>query len=68
MDANLQALIEATKATDVAITALKQAFGAPGDYGYDTPKGDALFGALRAQVGLHNALHQLVASDVAARA
>lgn len=34
-----------------AVDLIKAAFGAPGDYGYGTPKGDALFALYRAAAG-----------------
>lgn len=45
-------LREATTATIAAIAQLQHAFGAPGDYGYNTPRGDALFALYRAQYSL----------------
>lgn len=39
-----------------AIDEIKRVFGAPGDHGYGTPEGEALFRLFRAQVALHNAL------------
>jgi hypothetical protein len=43
--------INARTATIEAIAAVKRAFGAPGDYGYGTAKGDALFALYRAATG-----------------
>ena len=37
-------------ALDAAIRDLHAAFGAPGDYGYGTPEGDALYKVYRLQV------------------
>ena len=39
-----------------AISATHKAFGAPGDYGYGTREGDALFNLSRVEAELHNYL------------
>ncbi|HWJ71905.1 MAG TPA: hypothetical protein VNX29_01950 [Kaistia sp.] len=50
-----------------AIDALHAAFGAPGDYGYGTPKGDALFALyrLRAELETPAEIEQLSRSAAA---
>lgn len=42
-------LLAAIKAVDDQINAIHSAFGAPGDYGYATPRGEALYGLLKSQ-------------------
>jgi hypothetical protein len=51
-------LLDAAKAADEQITAIKTAFGAPGDYGYDTREGKALFALFKAQVELRAAIDE----------
>lgn len=46
------ALIEAAKAVSEKINQIHKAFGAPGDYGYGTKEGDALFELYHAQAAL----------------
>lgn len=46
-----------TKALE-AIKKAHTAFGAPGDYGYGTPQGDALFGLCQMEVEIHNHLRR----------
>ncbi|NTG07203.1 hypothetical protein [Rhizobium rhizogenes] len=48
MSANLTAV-------SAAIDAVHKAFGAPGDYGYGTPKGDALIALYRSEINLDRA-------------
>jgi hypothetical protein len=43
------------KAVSAAIDAVHKAFGAPGDYGYGTPKGDALMALYRSQIAISTA-------------
>lgn len=44
-----EALMGAAKAIDEQITAIHAAFGAPGDYGYESREGKALFALYRFQ-------------------
>ena len=46
----MSADIEFLQKISAAIDACHKAFGAPGDYGYGTPKGDALFALYRVRV------------------
>lgn len=39
----MKTLLELARETDAAITQVKKAFGAPGDWGYGCPAGDSLF-------------------------
>jgi len=41
---------------DNAITTIKSAFGAPGDHGYDTPQGKALYALYLLQADIANLL------------
>lgn len=54
-DDRIERMAAAMQRADAAITALHRAFGAPGDYGYGTPKGEALYGLYVAQVEIHAA-------------
>lgn len=38
------------------ISDIKKAFGAPGDYGYGTPSGDALFALYQSEMTIRNAM------------
>jgi len=51
----VKALVEACKAVDARI----KAFGAPGDYGYNTEMGKKLFDLIREQYGMRAALSAL---------
>lgn len=49
-----------TRITDAldAIREVLRVFGAPGDHGYETPEGRALFALSQCRVGLHQAARQ----------
>lgn len=49
-------LLEATKAADEQINAIHAAFGAPGDYGYESREGKALFALYKFQAELRGAI------------
>lgn len=49
-------LLEAAKRADEEIGALKQAFGAPGDYGYESREGKALYRLYQFQSELRAAI------------
>lgn len=49
-------MASALSACDAAIRNIKKAFGAPGDYGYGTPRGDALFDAYKVAIEARSAL------------
>lgn len=51
-------LLDAAKAAVEKMDALHKAFGAPGDYGYGTKEGDALFELCRAAIELSNAIQR----------
>jgi hypothetical protein len=50
-------LLEAAKRADEQISAIHKAFGAPGDYGYDSREGRALFDLYRFQSELRAAIN-----------
>lgn len=54
----MEALLKAAKAADEQITAVHKTFGAPGDYGYESREGIALFALYRFQVELREAIRQ----------
>ena len=56
MSASMAEMEAALKAAEDAIAAIKAAFGAPGDYGYGTPQGDALFALYKARIVISGAL------------
>lgn len=47
---------------ETAIKDVHKAFGAPGDYGYDTPQGDALFALYKLRLELAKA-SETIAND-----
>lgn len=49
-------LYEMARAADDQITAIHEALGAPGDYGYESPAGRALYALYKFQVELRAAL------------
>lgn len=55
---DLNPLLGIAKATDAQINAIHSAFGAPGDYGYESRQGQALFGLYRFQMELRAAIQQ----------
>jgi hypothetical protein len=56
MTAELEALLRAAKETVASIGAVKSAFGAPGDYGYDTAHGKSLYALYRASAEINAAI------------
>lgn len=56
------ALLAAAKAADEQITAIHAAFGAPGDHGYETREGRALFALYTFQVELRAAIRRFHAT------
>lgn len=50
-------LLEAAKRADQEISAIHKAFGAPGDHGYDSREGQALFSLYRFQMELRDAIN-----------
>ena len=52
------ALIEASKAALEEMDATAKAFGAPGDYGYSSKEGKALYSLANARVDLANAINR----------
>lgn len=61
-----QALLNAAKAADEQITAIHTAFGAPGDYGYESREGKALYELYKFQVELRAAIRQALIDDARA--
>ena len=59
----MTALLEAAKAADEQISAIKTAFGAPGDYGYETREGKALFALFKVQAQLREAIRNEAPTD-----
>ena len=57
------AVLEAAKAALEQIHEIHKAFGAPGDYGYSTKEGKALFGLYRAGNDLQSALNKSSSTD-----
>jgi hypothetical protein len=57
-DAQDAALIAMAKAADQHIDAIHKAFGAPGDYGHESPEGKALFALYRFQIELRKAIER----------
>lgn len=54
----MDTLLKAAKAADEQITAIHKAFGAPGDYGYESREGAALFTLYKFQLELRAAIRQ----------
>lgn len=52
----MKTLLELARETDAAITSLKNAFGAPGDWGYGRPEGDSLFKLYQLQADIRAAI------------
>lgn len=52
----MEALLKAAKEADSQIAAIYSAFGAPGDYGYESREGKALFALYKFQVELRDAI------------
>lgn len=50
------ALLKAAQAAEEKIIAIHAAFGAPGDYGYDSREGKALYELYKIQVELRTAI------------
>lgn len=50
--ARIAALLDLIRQTDIAIDKIHAAFGAPGDYGYESREGKALFGLYCLRAGL----------------
>ena len=63
-----QALLSVAKAADEQISAIHTAFGAPGDYGYESREGKALYSLYKFQVELRAAIRQALIDDVRAQA
>lgn len=57
------AVLEAAKAALEQIHAIHKAFGAPGDYGYETKEGKALYGLYRAGNELQSAINASSKAD-----
>jgi len=49
-------LLESSRLINERIIQVHKAFGAPGDWGYDDPKGEALYNLYMAQASLYEAL------------
>ncbi len=64
---NMTTLLEFAREADARITALKAAFGAPGDWGYGHPQGDALFRLYQLQADLRAAIRATDAQASEAR-
>ncbi len=56
MSAGIDSLLEALRKTEKCIDGMHSAFGASGDYGYETAKGRALFDLYRLQVEISAAV------------
>ncbi|MED5549033.1 MAG: hypothetical protein VX529_06695 [Pseudomonadota bacterium] len=56
---------EAAEAADNAMGDIGKVFGAPGDYGYGTKEGDALFALSKARAALWSALQDSDGADSA---
>lgn len=52
----METLLKAAKAADQEISAIHAAFGAPGDYGYESREGKALYALYKFQVELRAAI------------
>lgn len=59
----MSALRKAAEAADHQITAIHAAFGAPGDHGYESREGKALFELYKFQVELRAAIRQSLIDD-----
>lgn len=59
METSLQLLKEAAE----QITAAHRAFGAPGDHGYETPEGIALFGLYKLHARIADVIREPVSAD-----
>lgn len=57
-------LLEIAKRIDDEISALHAAFGAPGDYGYESREGQALFRIYRFQSEIRTALAEAVVTEI----
>lgn len=57
-------LSTAVEAVDEQISATRSAFGAPGDYGYETEKGKALYGLYKSQALLRAAMKRAPVASV----
>ncbi len=51
-------LLKAAKEADAQISAIHKAFGVPGDYGYESREGQALFALYKFQIELREAIQQ----------
>lgn len=51
-------LLDALREADYAIAGIKEAFGAPGDYGYETREGKALYSAYKTWIRIRKALDE----------
>jgi|SRR3989304_5782438 len=60
------ALLKAAEAADRQISAIHTAFGAPGDHGYESREGKALYELYKFQVELRAAIRQALIEDVRA--
>lgn len=61
-------LLKAAEAADLQISAIHAAFGAPGDYGYESREGKALYELYKFQVELRAAIRQALIDEVRASA
>jgi len=52
----MRALLEIARAADDHMTAIHVAFGAPGDYGYESAEGKALYALYKFQLELRQAI------------
>jgi hypothetical protein len=55
---NHDALLKAAEAADLQIGAIRTAFGAPGDYGYESREGKALYELYKFQIELRASIRQ----------
>lgn len=63
----MEALLKAAKEADSQIAAIHSAFGAPGDYGYESREGKALFALYKCQVELRDAIAEASKKSEAAK-
>ena len=64
--AAMSSLCKAAEAVDQHINAIHAAFGAPGDYGYESPQGAALYELYKSQVELRAAIRQALIDEARA--
>jgi hypothetical protein len=56
MAASVETLLTALKVADEQINSIHKAFGAPGDHGYGTPEGKALYELYKSQLTIRSAI------------